>query len=64
MGEWVGVCVCAVGICSCVCVYVFSMNVGDMCVDGGWGLGVSLCVRVSVCAEDKDLANQPGLVDR
>lgn len=30
----------------------------------GWGLGVSLCVRVSVCAEDKDLANQPGLVDR
>lgn len=55
---------CAVGICSCVCVYVFSMNVGDMCVDGGWGLGVSLCVRVSVCAEDKDLANQPGLVDR
>ena len=63
MGEWVGVCVCAVGICSCVCVYVFSMNVGDMCINGGGGWE-SVCVRVSVCAEDKDLANQPGLVDR
>lgn len=31
-----------------------------MCINGGgvrWGLGVSLCVRVSVCAGDKDLAN-------
>lgn len=55
---------CAVGICSCVCVHVFSVNAGDMCIKGGRGLGVSVCVRVSVCAEDKDLANQPGLVDR
>lgn len=35
MGEWVGV--CAVGICSCVCVHVFSMNAGDMCINGGGG---------------------------
>lgn len=62
MGEWVGVCVCAVGICSlflCIC-----MNVGGYVHKWGRGLGVRLCVCVSVCAEDKDLANQPGLVDR
>lgn len=35
-----------------------------MCVNGGRGLGVSLQVCVSVCAEDKDLAKQAGLDDR
>lgn len=28
---------CAVGICGCVCVYVFSINVEDMCINGGGG---------------------------
>lgn len=37
-----------------VCVSV-SMNVGDVCINGGWGLRVSPgCV--SLCAKDKDLA--------
>lgn len=57
-------CVCAVGICSCVCVHVFSMNAGGYVHKWGRGLGVSLRVCVSVCAEDKDLAKQAGLVDR
>lgn len=29
-----------------------------------WGLGVGLCGWASVCGEDKDLANRPGLADR
>lgn len=63
MAEWVGVCVCAVGICSRVCVHVFLLWMQE----GGYvhkrrrGLGVSVCVRVSVCAGDKDLAKPAGL---
>lgn len=53
-------CVCASDLQLCLCLCI-CMNVGDMCINGGGGW-VGFCV--SVCAGDKDLANQPGLADR
>ena len=42
-----------------VSMYFLWMQEGGGYVHGwGRGLGVRLCVRVSVCAEDKDLANR------
>lgn len=67
MGEWVGVsvsvCVCGWDLQLCLCPCIFYECRGYV-HRWGRGLGVTLCVRVSVCVEDKDLANQPGLVDR
>lgn len=68
MRAWLSgwVCVCAVGICSRVCVHVFLLWMQEVGWGGyvhkwGRGLGVSVCVRVSVCAGDKDLAKPAGL---
>lgn len=57
-------CMCGWDLQLCLCPCIFDECRGDMCVNGGRGLGVSLRVCVSVCAEDKDLAKQAGLDDR
>lgn len=59
MSGWACVCV-RLGF-TVVSVSMYSYECGG---EEKWGLGVGLCGWASVCVEDKDLANRPGLADR
>lgn len=59
-------CMCGWDLQLCLCPCIFNECRG-ICAYMGEGAGSqspSVSVRVSVCAEDKDLAKQAGLVDR